>query len=176
MRCKCTFAILCAAAILGGAASAADTPVSSTGDGMLVIGAKLYNMNNAGVVDYSQYPLSTLSVKNLDSGRAYNIELDSNHGMTALPAGTYCLNSVRPQNSSPLVYCAKPFFRVNAGKILVAGYFDFAVNLSGHSYKLVNSFHNPQGLFDALSQADKDTLASFSNNGASGSDGTNPSQ
>lgn len=166
MRHKHILALVCAAAILNGCASTSNTSSSNTGNGMLVIGVVLHGMNDAGQVDSGQYPVSSLSVKNLDDGQSYDIQLSANHGMATLPAGTYCVNSIVPQNGASLTYCAQPFFKIDAGKILVAGYFEFAENLPTHSYKLVDSFTNPQGLFDSLSQTDKDTLARFSRNGA----------
>jgi hypothetical protein len=130
---------------------------------MLVIGTVLHDMDGAGRVGSAQYTVDSLSVKNLDDGKVYDTALTSNHGIASLPAGTYCVNSIRPENAAPLVYCAQPFFKLNPGKILVAGILEFAVNLPTHSYKLVNSFMNPQSLFDSLSQSEKDTLAGFSN-------------
>ena len=170
MRCKFVFATLCAAAILAGCASNSDQATANAGQGMLVIGVVLNDMNDADQVDGGQHAVNSLSVKNLDNGQSYDIQLTSNHGMATLPAGTYCVNSILPRHYVSLSYCAKPFFKVAAGKILVAGYFDFAVDMPTHSYTLVDSFTNPQGLFDSLSQADKDTLASFSRNGAATSD------
>lgn len=174
MHRKYAVATLCAAAILTGCASGANQPAISQGQGMLVIGAVLHDMNDAGQMGSRTYPVESMSVKSLDNGQAYNIQLTSNHGMLILPAGTYCVNSLLPQAGAPLTYCARPFFKVNSGKILVAGFFEFALNLPAHSYTLVDAFSNPQGLFDGLSQADKDTLANFSHNGSLGSDGTMP--
>lgn len=174
MRCKYAFAMLCAAAILGGCASSEHQPAVSRGQGMLVIGVVLHDMNYADQVDGGQYAVSSLSVKSLDDGQAYHIPLTSNHGMLILPAGTYCVNNILPQSGAPLIYCGQPYFKVDAGKILVAGYLEFAQNIPAHSYTLVNSFTNPQGLFDSLSQADKDTLANFTHDGAADAGGSNP--
>ena len=172
MRCKFGFTMLCAAAILAGCASNASQSSADVGQGMLVIGVVLYDMNEAGRVDVGsgQYAVNSLSVKSLSNGQMYDIQLTSNHGMATLPAGTYCVNSILPQNYAPLTYCAQPFFKVSPGKILVAGYVDFAVNFPTHSYKLVDSFNNPQGLFDSLSKTDKDTLATFSRGGTAATD------
>lgn len=164
MRCKSVFALLCAAATLAGCASNSDQPTTSAGQGMLVIGVVLNDMNDAGQVDGGRHAVNFLSVKDLDDGQVYDILLTSNHGVATLPAGTYCVNSLMPRHYASLSYCAKPFFKVAAGKILVAGYFEFALDMPTHSYTLVNSFTNPQGLFDSLSQSAKHRLASFSRN------------
>lgn len=174
MHRKSILALLFSAAILTGCASSGNQPAISRGQGMLVIGAVLHNMNDAGQMGSRTYPVESMSVKNLDNGQAYNIQLTSNHGMLILPTGTYCVSSILPQDGAPLTYCGQPYFKVDAGKILVAGYLEFAMNIPTHSYKLVNSFTNPQGLFDSLSQADKDTLANFTHNGAADAGGTNP--
>lgn len=176
MHRKSILALLFSAAILSGCASSGNQPAISQGQGqgVLVIGVVLHDMNYADQVGGGQYAVSSLSVKSLDNGQTYNIQLTSNHGMLILPAGTYCVTSILPQGGAPLTYCGQPYFKVDAGKILVAGYLEFAMNIPTHSYKLVNSFTNPQGLFDSLSQADKDTLANFSHNGSPGPDGTNP--
>ncbi|MGB9429947.1 MAG: hypothetical protein WCC11_08765 [Gammaproteobacteria bacterium] len=164
MRTKYLFAIACVMFIcFAGCASTDGEPAGTSNNGALVIGVVLNDMDYVGRVDSAQYPVSQMSVKNLTSGQVYDIYLTSNHGIATLPSGTYCFNSLRPQGSTPLVYCAKPFFSINAGKILVAGFFEFAVNFHTRSYKLVDSFTNPQGLFDSLSQSEKDTLAGFSN-------------
>lgn len=164
MRGKYFLILLCVALVMAGCATT--PPAGNTGQGMLVIGVVLHGMNGAGQPDADQYPVSAMSVKNLNTGQTFNIQLSSNHGLASLPAGIYCVNSITPTKGARLVYCAQPFFNVNAGKILVAGYIEFAINLPSQTYKLVGSFANPQGLFDSLSPSDKNTLANFSNGGA----------
>jgi len=106
-----------------------------SGNSMLVIGAQLDPMNPNGDVYGNPYLVSAISVKNLDTGRVYGMALDDNHAIAQLPAGTYCLNSLRPENSSPLVYCGKPFFTLAPHKIVVAGYFVFAIDYSDGGFK-----------------------------------------
>lgn len=169
MSCKHGLRILCLALVLSGCASSGGWVSGNTGDGMLVTGAMLHTMDSAGRVDTTQYPLVALSVKNLGNGRVYSLPLDSGHGLAALPAGTYCVNSVSPEDYATLTFCGQPYFTLTPGKIVFTGYFVFAVNLSTHTYKLVDSFIDPQGLANALTSEEKQQLQSFadSHNGNS---------
>ncbi|MGH8402484.1 MAG: hypothetical protein ACRESO_03630, partial [Gammaproteobacteria bacterium] len=73
----------------------------------------------------------------------------------------YCLNGISPENSSVLIYCGQPFFSLTPRKIMVAGYFIFAINHADHSYMLSDSFVDKQGLFNQLSKSEVKTLENF---------------
>ena len=165
MRRKCIFALISSVAILAGCASTTHAVAGNSGDGMLVIGVLLHEMNAAGQVGSGLYPVNSVVVRNLDTGRIDSIQLSSGHGIAILSAGTYCVDSLLRPNGDALTYCAQPYFKVNAGKILVGGFFEFALNPPTHTYKLVGAFTDPQGLFDSLPPDAKDRLADFSQNG-----------
>jgi len=134
---------------------------SNSSNSMLVIGAQLNAMNPVGNVYNRRYVVSAVSVKNLASGQVYNMALDSGHAVAEIPAGSYCLNSLRPENSSPLVYCGKPFFTLVPHKIVVAGYFVFAIDYSDHNYTLSNALIDKQALFNQLSKTELKSLENF---------------
>lgn len=134
---------------------------NDSGNSMLVIGAQLKPMNPVGDVYGEPYLVSTVSVKNLASGQVYDMALDSGHAVAELPAGSYCFNSLRPENSSPLVYCGKPFFTLAPHKIVVAGYFVFAIDYSDHNYTLSNALIDKQALFNQLSKTELKSLENF---------------
>lgn len=165
MRGKRIFALVGIVAFLAGCASTSHAVAGNPGNGMLVIGVLLHEMNAAGQVGSGLYPVNSVAVRNLDTGQVDSIQLDSNHGIATLSAGTYCVDSVLRPNGETLSYCARPYFRVDAGKILVAGFVEFALNRPTHTYKLVGAFTNPQGLFDSLPSDAKDRLANFSETG-----------
>ena len=158
---KYGWGILCGVLVLAGCASTGVPSSDNSNESMLVTGAVLHAMNPAGQIDNSQYPLAALSVKNLGDGRVYSLPLDSGHGLVALPAGTYCVNSISPENYATLDYCDQPFFKLTPGKLVFTGYFVFAVNLSTHTYKLVDSFVDQQGLANALTPEEKHQLQDF---------------
>ncbi|MDE2070727.1 MAG: hypothetical protein KGJ04_05640 [Gammaproteobacteria bacterium] len=165
MRRKSIFGLLGIVAFLAACASTSHAVAGNPGNGMLVIGVLLHDMNAAGQLDSGLYPVSSVAVKNLDTGHVDAIQLSSNHGIATLSAGTYCVDSLLRPNGDALTYCAQPYFKVNPGKILVVGFIEFALNPPTHTYKLVGAFTDPQGLFDSLPQNDKDALANFSQNG-----------
>ncbi|MGH8362083.1 MAG: hypothetical protein ACRESQ_01895 [Gammaproteobacteria bacterium] len=165
MRRKCIFAFVGIVVFLAGCASTTHAVAGNPGNGMLVIGVLLHEMNAAGQVGSGLYPVNSVAVKNLDTGRIDSIRLSSGHGIAILSAGTYCVDSVLRPNGDALTYCAQPYFKVNAGKILVAGFVEFALNPPTHTYKLVGAFTDPQGLFNSLSPDAKGRLADFSENG-----------
>ncbi|MGA9853277.1 MAG: hypothetical protein WBR15_10135 [Gammaproteobacteria bacterium] len=135
------------------------------GNSMLVIGAQLDAMNPVGDVYNKRYIVSEVSVKNLSTGQVYSMDLDADHAVAELPSGTYCFNSISPENSSALVYCGKPFFTLAPQKIVVTGYFIFAIDYSDNSYALKNSFIDKQGLFNRLSKAEIKSLEDFDGQG-----------
>lgn len=164
MRHKCVFGLMGIVTFLAGCVSTTYAVAANPGNGMLVIGVLLHDMNGAGQVGSGLYPVSSVAVKNLDTGRVDSIQLSSSHGIATLSAGTYCVDSLLRPNGDALTYCAQPYFKVNAGKIVVAGFIEFALNPPTHTYKLVSAFTDPQGLFDSLPASAKDKLADFSQN------------
>ncbi|HKS93320.1 MAG TPA: hypothetical protein VJS16_01535 [Gammaproteobacteria bacterium] len=164
MRRKCIFGLMGIVAFLAACASTSHAVAGNPGNGMLVIGVLLHEMNAAGQMGSGLYPVSSVAVRNLDTGHVDAIQLSSNHGIATLSAGTYCVDSLLRPNGDTLTYCAQPYFKVNAGKILVAGFIEFALNPPTHTYKLVGAFTDPQGLFDSLPADAKDRLADFSQN------------
>lgn len=164
MRRKCIFGLMGIVAFLAACASTSHAVAGNPGNGMLVIGVLLHEMNAAGQMGSGLYPVSSVAVRNLDTGHVDAIQLSSNHGIATLSAGTYCVDSLLRPNGDTLTYCAQPYFKVNASKILVAGFIEFALNPPTHTYKLVGAFTDPQGLFDSLPADAKDRLADFSQN------------
>ena len=164
MRRKSIFGLMGIVALLAACASTGHAIAGNPGNGMLVIGVLLHEMNAAGQVGSGLYPVSSVAVRNLDTGHVDAIQLSSNHGIATLSAGTYCVDSLLRPNGDALTYCAQPYFKVNPGKILVAGFIEFALNPPTHTYKLVGAFTDPQGLFDSLPASAKDRLANFSQN------------
>jgi len=151
----------CVLPLLAGCASYDSMESAASGNGMLVIGAQLNPMNPSGDTYGNPYVLNAISVKNLDTGQVYGMVLDANHAIAELPAGTYCIYSLKPENSSPLVYCGKPYFALTPHKITVTGYFYFGMDYSDNTYTLNRAFVDKQGLFNRLSKAEVKTLENF---------------
>ncbi len=151
----------CLMALLAGCASVNSMDNNTAGDSMLVIGAQLRSMNADWVVDNTERAVSAVSVKNLGTSQVYSMELNSGHAIARLPAGTYCVNSVTPKDSRALVYCSQPYFTLTPHKIVVTGYFIFALDKIDNSYMLSDSFVDKQGLFNSLSKAEIKSLEDF---------------
>ena len=146
------------------AACASDNSMSNndSGDGMLLLGARLDGMNATGGPTGIRYQVSMASVKNLSTGKVYGVTLDDNHGLAQIPAGTYCFNSITPKNGSALVYCGKPYFTLAPHKIMVTGYFVFGVDFANNTqYTLNQAMLDKQGLFNSLSKTEVKTLEDF---------------
>jgi len=165
MRYKSAFIFcVCILFTLAGCATAVSNAGTDSSDSMLIIGASLHRMDPDGHVYQENYLLDSLSVKNLDTAHVYNIGLTYNHAVSTLPQGIYCVNTISPYSNITLDYCGKPFFKLDPGKVVNAGYFVFAIDYPHHRYKLTKAFSDPQGLYGSLTKMEQESINRFIGN------------
>jgi hypothetical protein len=101
-------------------------------NGVIVIGFLLREMTNKGELQAYAESLSSISLKNIDTGNRYQIDFKlRNFGAIEVEPGGYCLDYIKTTRKFPLEKCKKSQITVKPGEIKNAGYWLAGIRYTG---------------------------------------------
>ena len=123
--------------MVGTCAEAQKTQVDGKQNGAVLIGFLLRKMNNKDRLTKNMDRLLSISLKNVESGKSYNINLSGkNFGMKTVEPGVYCLSRVTTYVNFSINLCDKGTIPVNSGEIKNAGFWLTGINYDSDEVKL----------------------------------------
>ncbi|BDY06981.1 hypothetical protein [Ferrimonas sp. YFM] len=123
------FSLILFLSLLAGCASKPINKDIDGGDGYILMGFILKSMSNKGTLFDDREPVTSITIKNIDTRESFKIDLvGNNFALKKVSPGVYCLNKITTYKNVSFKLCDKGRIAVNSGQIKNAGYWIAGVN------------------------------------------------